>query len=113
MAATSPIAPAPATPSARPGMGTILYPGGVAFRVWAPFASQVFAAGDFNQWSPTSHPFAGEEDGYWYGENFTMPAWNDLVIYEIHVGSFNDSNPGGPGTFSSVIEKLPYLQDLG
>src|SRR6185436_10399149 len=27
-------------PSTRPGMGTILFPGGVAFRVWAPFATQ-------------------------------------------------------------------------
>ena len=34
-----------ASPSLRPGLGTILYPGGAAFRVWAPFASSVFAAG--------------------------------------------------------------------
>ena len=46
-------------------MGTILYPGGVAFRVWAPFASSVFAAGTFNQWSATANPFASEGNGYW------------------------------------------------
>ena len=52
-------------PSARPGMGTILFPGGVAFRVWAPFATEVFAAGTFNQWSSTANPFAHEGHGYW------------------------------------------------
>src|SRR6185369_7336683 len=54
-----------ATPSQRPGMGTILFPGGVAFRVWAPFASNVFAAGTFNNWSASAHPFASEGNGFW------------------------------------------------
>jgi len=53
------------SPTAYPGMGTILIPGGVAFRVWAPFASEVFAAGTFNQWSTTANPFASEGNGYW------------------------------------------------
>ena len=38
----------------------------------------------------------------WGDDHFEMPAWNDLVIYELHVG-----------TFRSVAEKLPYLRDLG
>src|SRR4030067_681171 len=64
-----PVEPPPAlSPSPRPGMGTILIPGGVAFRVWAPFASQVFAAGDFNQWSTVANPFTREGNGYWYVE---------------------------------------------
>jgi 1,4-alpha-glucan branching enzyme len=46
-------------------MGTILIPGGVAFRVWAPFASAVFVAGTFNQWSVTDTPFASEGNGLW------------------------------------------------
>ena len=54
--------------SHQPGMGTILIPGGAAFRVWAPFATQVCAAGDFNQWDPTANPFTSEGNGYWYGE---------------------------------------------
>ena len=53
------------SPTIHPGMGTILIPGGVAFRVWAPFASAVFATGTFNQWSETAHPFASEGNGYW------------------------------------------------
>ncbi len=46
-------------------MGTILYHDGVAFRVWAPFASTVFAVGTFNDWSDTANPFASEGNGYW------------------------------------------------
>jgi len=145
-------------------MGTILYPGGVTFRVWAPFASSVFAAGTFNKWSDTGNPFASEGNGYWSvdvpganigdeyqfvirngnqpplwhknpyasevvnssgnaiihdpvfdwtGENFVMPPRNELVIYEMHVGSFNDSAGEGPGTFDEIVPKLPYLHDLG
>jgi 1,4-alpha-glucan branching enzyme len=53
------------SPTTYPGMGTILIPGGVAFRVWAPFASELFAVGTFNQWSTTTNPFASEGNGYW------------------------------------------------
>ena len=152
------------SPSARQGMGTILYAGGAAFRVWAPFATAVGVAGTFNAWSPTANPFANEGNGFWSadvpgvkvgdeyqfvitngaqpliwhknpyasevvnasgnaivhdpdfdwtGDNFTMPAWNELVIYEIHTGSFDDAPGTGPGTFDEIIPKLPYLADLG
>jgi 1,4-alpha-glucan branching enzyme len=38
---------------------------------------------------------------------------SERIIYELHVGSFNAEVGKGPGTFDSVIEKLPYLRDLG
>ena len=49
----------------------------------------------------------------WAGDNFQMPAWNDLVIYELHIGTFNVKQEGHPGTFFDVIERLDYLQSLG
>jgi 1,4-alpha-glucan branching enzyme len=49
----------------------------------------------------------------WEGDNFQMPAWNDLVIYELHIGTFNVKEAGHPGTFRDVIERLGYLQELG
>ena len=49
----------------------------------------------------------GDESGY------ATPPWNELVIYELHVGTFNDAPGGGPGSFASVISRLPYLRDLG
>ena len=49
----------------------------------------------------------------WGDDHFQMPAWNELVIYELHVGTFNAPDAEQVGTFMSVAEKLPYLRDLG
>ncbi len=48
------------------GLGSILYEGGVAFRVWAPHASMVSVIGIFNKWNPAFHSLRSEEGGYWY-----------------------------------------------
>lgn len=143
------------------GMGAIPHASGVAFRVWAPFASAVSVVGTFNDWNPSADPCQKEEHGNWYvdvsnakpgdeykfiltngeqtfaridprarevtnsvgngvivdtsfdweGDDFTMPAWNESVIYEMHIGTFNAKE--GVGTFETAIEKLPYLRDLG
>jgi 1,4-alpha-glucan branching enzyme len=45
--------------------------------------------------------------------DFQMPPWNELVIYELHVGTFNDEKGGSVGTFDDVLEGLDDLQDLG
>ena len=49
----------------------------------------------------------------WGDAPFEMPPWDDLVIYELHVGTFNDAPGGGPGGFDSVERRLAYLRDLG
>lgn len=49
----------------------------------------------------------------WGDDNFYMPNWNDLVIYELHAGTFNVKKEGKPGDFYGVIEKLDYLEKLG
>ncbi len=58
------------------------------------------------------HGIVTENDFDWQADDFKMPSWNELVIYELHVGSFNTS-PGSIGTFQSCIEKLDYLVELG
>ncbi|WP_240731652.1 alpha-amylase family glycosyl hydrolase [Hymenobacter radiodurans] len=54
-----------------------------------------------------------DHDFDWEDDHFEMPPWNTLVIYEIHVGTFNAPDPDKPGTFYNVIEKLDYLRELG
>jgi len=45
--------------------------------------------------------------------SFATPAWNDSVIYEMHIGTFNDAAGGSPGTFATAISRLDQLQALG
>lgn len=156
--------------STNDGMGSIVFSGGTAFRVWAPFASNVQVAfyDDPNQsnespsrlvglasesngyWSTDvlgissdqlylfqitnpniSTPFykidpyarqvtnsvgkgiVRESDFPWTDDSFVMPDYNSLVIYELHLGTFDD-NPGDrPGTLSRATSRLDHLSELG
>jgi 1,4-alpha-glucan branching enzyme len=49
----------------------------------------------------------------WGVSPFQMPDWNELIIYELHVGTFNDVPGDSPGHLRAAIERLPYLRDLG
>ena len=42
-----------------------------------------------------------------------VPWYKTSVIYELHIRAFYDSNADGHGDLPGLIEKLPYLQDLG
>jgi 1,4-alpha-glucan branching enzyme len=44
---------------------------------------------------------------------FQPPTLEELVIYELHVGTFGEGNGRPPYTFAQVMEKLPYLRVLG
>ena len=44
----------------------------------------------------------------WRETEYRRPAFRDLVIYELHVGTFSPA-----GTFRGVIEHLPHLASLG
>ena len=39
--------------------------------------------------------------------------WKNSVVYQIYPRSFKDSNGDGFGDLQGIIEKLPYLQNLG
>jgi 1,4-alpha-glucan branching enzyme len=46
--------------------------------------------------------------------SFLPPARNELVIYEMHLGTyFRGGNKQEPGTFDDAIERLDHLVDLG
>lgn len=44
----------------------------------------------------------------WTDQTFTLPPLSDLIIYELHVGTFTEE-----GTFDGVIRRLDDLVDLG
>lgn len=52
----------------------------------------------------------------WEGDRPLNRPLDETVIYEMHVGGFTrdpSSGSAAPGTFSAVIEKIPYLKALG
>jgi 1,4-alpha-glucan branching enzyme len=49
----------------------------------------------------------------WGDGEFNQPPWNDLVVYELHVGTFSEGVHGKPGTLDGVRRRLPYLRSLG
>lgn len=52
----------------------------------------------------------------WGVETNPLIPMEDLVIYEMHVRGFTKHETSGvsyPGTFSGIMEKIPYLKELG
>ncbi len=144
------------------GMGAVVTPDGVGFRLWAPHADSVAVTGTFNSWQPVS--LESEQNGYWYcfvpeakagdeykyvlthgdktferidpyaaqvtnsvgngviydhaafdweDDDFTCPPLNELVIYEMHVGTYGSSEEGEVGDLTEVVARLDHLVRLG
>ena len=52
----------------------------------------------------------------WEGDQPLNHTLENSVIYELHVGGLTrhpSANVNNPGTFAAVIEKIPYLKELG
>ena len=135
------------------------------FRVWAPNAQRVAVAGNFNNWSDSSHPLTNVR-GFWQGrvpgaragqrykfairngetiwrtdprsrrqvssvgdsiiwssdyewgdDGWVTPYFEDMIIYELHVGTFTGGGDGvehHPGRFRDVVDNhLDHLVELG
>lgn len=55
------------------------------------------------------------EDYRWGDTHPPRHALEDVIIYEMHIGTFNDPQPdnGMPATFDDAIRRLDYLVELG
>ena len=58
-----------------------------------------------------------DKDEYdWEGDQPLNRRMSETIIYEMHVGGFTKSPTSGvshPGTFVGLIDKIPYLKELG
>jgi 1,4-alpha-glucan branching enzyme len=53
-------------------------------------------------------------DAYpWHDAEFATPDFSDMIIYQLHIGTYAPSAPGQPSTFLDVIGKIEYLVALG
>ena len=55
--------------------------------------------------SPSSYP--------WHDQNFVTPDYSNLIIYQLHIGTYAPASFPNYGTFLDVIGKIPYLVALG
>lgn len=49
----------------------------------------------------------------WEGDDFRLPAVNELVMYEMHLGTFNEDHDPQSDKFAEAVQKLHHLQRLG
>ena len=49
----------------------------------------------------------------WEGDEFATPAWHELVIYEMHLGTFARGEDEDVGTFAGAAGRLDHLRRLG
>ena len=49
----------------------------------------------------------------WHDATFVTPDFTNMIVYQIHVGTYAISTPGVASSFLDVIGKIPYLVSLG
>lgn len=49
----------------------------------------------------------------WHDSAFVTPDFSNMIIYQLHVGTYSPSAQNMPSTFLDVASKIPYLAALG
>jgi 1,4-alpha-glucan branching enzyme len=49
----------------------------------------------------------------WHDQDFVTPDFSDMIVYQLHIGTFAIAKPGVPSNFLDVALKIPYLAELG
>ena len=86
-----------------------------------PYAKRVGGRDTWAQGYDWDNPYpyrarANVEDFEWEGDGQLNIPIEDLVVYEMHVRGFSahsSSRVEAPGTYAAIIEKIPYLKELG
>jgi 1,4-alpha-glucan branching enzyme len=76
-----------------------------------PYARELAPASAFPNCSNLIRSASG---GYpWHDAAFVTPDFSNMIIYQLHIGTYNPTAPGAPSNFLDVIGKIPYLAELG
>lgn len=75
-----------------------------------PYARELVGDGSF----PNCHCFIRASGAYpWHDSSFVTPDFSNMILYQLHIGTYSIQKPGVASTFLDIIEKLPYLVELG
>lgn len=75
-----------------------------------PYAAELGPAGAF----PNCYAVLRSTGSYpWHDTGFRIPDFSDIVIYQVHIGTYAIANPGVSSNFLDVAGKVPYLAALG
>ena len=87
----------------------VVGPGGAGYKR-DPYARELAPASAF----PNCNSLIRSVDAFpWHDAAFVTPDFSNMIIYQLHVGTYNPCAPGAASTFLDVIEKIPYLAALG
>jgi 1,4-alpha-glucan branching enzyme len=75
-----------------------------------PYAREMATDQPFPQCSCLIRPASAYP---WHDAGFVTLAFSDMIIYQLHVGTYSPRTPGTASTFLDVIEKIEYLVALG
>ena len=84
-----------------------------------PYAKAVTGQSQWGVTSPHGQHYKArvvKDDFDWGAIKQPLLPMEDLIIYELHVRGFTKDASSGvlhPGTFDGLMEKLPYLEELG
>lgn len=84
-----------------------------------PYAKAVTGQSQWGDLSALDHQYKArvvKDDFDWGTSKQPLLPMEDLIIYELHVRGFTKDASSGvlhPGTFEGLMEKLPYLLELG
>ena len=84
-------------------------PGGKGYKR-DPYARELSSAASF----PNCDSLIRSATAYpWHDSAFVTPDFSNMIIYQLHVGTYNLAKPGAASNFLDVVGKIPYLVALG
>src|SRR6202451_4367496 len=84
-------------------------PGGSGYKR-DPYARELTPAAAF----PNCNSLIRSATAYpWHDSAFVTPDFSNMIIYQLHVGTYSPSAPGAASTFLDVIGKIEYMAALG
>jgi 1,4-alpha-glucan branching enzyme len=75
-----------------------------------PYARELVGDGTF----PNCTCFIRAADAYpWHDASFVTPDFSNMVVYQLHIGTYAITKANTASTFLDIIGKIPYLVSLG